>query len=106
MGSDEVHYNAPYHSAMTQCIAGTAAQRAKWCTRSPIPWDPMDPPEVGPRGSPGLWGPEEVWRRPVRYTTMRHNTGPCRSVLRVLLRRGRSGVPGLPYPEILWTLLK
>ena len=33
----EAHYNAPYHSAMSQCIAGTAEQRAKWCTRSPIP---------------------------------------------------------------------
>ena len=24
------------------------------------PWDPMDPPEVGPRRSPGLSGPEEA----------------------------------------------
>ena len=30
------------------------------------PWDPMDPPEVGPRRSPGLWGPEEVWRGQVQ----------------------------------------
>ena len=39
-------------------IAGTAEQRAKPGTGSTIPRYPMDPPEVGPRRSRGLSGPE------------------------------------------------
>ena len=35
------------------------------------------------------------------YTTMRHITLPCRSVLRVLLRRGRSGIGATGIPPTL-----
>ena len=45
---------------------GTAAQRVRRYEVSHHPWDPMAPPEVGPRRSPGLSGPEEVRRGQVQ----------------------------------------
>ena len=33
----EIQYNAPYHTGISQCTAGTAEQRTKRYTGSPIP---------------------------------------------------------------------
>ena len=56
---------------------GTAEQEVKWDEASRQPWDPMDPPEVGPRRSPGLSG--HVGPGGVRYRATRlRYVAPCR----------------------------
>ena len=68
------------------------------------PWDPMDPPEVGPRRSPGLSGPVgpgEVKYRAARLRTWR----PAVSGIKARGRRqggeeeARMGRRYPPYPR-------
>ena len=54
--SSEIQYNAPYHTGISLCTAGTAEQEVIPSRGTRQPWDPMDPPEVGPRRYPGLSG--------------------------------------------------
>ena len=51
---------ATWRPAVSGVRQGTAEQKVRWDEASLHPWDPMDPPEVGPRRSPGLSGPEEA----------------------------------------------
>ena len=77
MKSSEIQYNAPYHTGISLCTAGTAEQKVKWDEVSCQPRYPMDPPEVGPRRSPGLSG--RVRPGGVRYRAARlRYVAPCR----------------------------
>ena len=58
-------------------LAGTAGQQVRWDEVSLHPWDPMDPPEVGPRRSRGLSG--HVGSSEVKYRATRlRYVAPCR----------------------------
>ena len=67
----------------------------------------MDPPEVGPRRSPGLSGPEEVRRGQVQgYSPALRGALRSGAYASVLQAAGEEAKRHPSIPGILWTLLK
>ncbi len=103
MGYSTMCYSIlPYHCVL-QVLR---CSRSDQVEVSQQPWDPMAPPEVGPRRSPGLSGrvrPSEVRYRAAR---LRYVALCGVGAYAVLLRRGSDQVHDPTHPGILCTLLK